>query len=78
MRAFSCGAKDFGDFYVDFVRSLTRILFPFCLIAALIFVWLGTPQTLSGYMSVKTVEGATQLILVGPVWRLSLHNAGRD
>jgi len=67
VRAFVVGAKDFGNFYVDFVRSLTRILFPFCLIAALIFVWLGTPQTLSGYTSVKTVEGATQLILVGPV-----------
>jgi K+-transporting ATPase ATPase A chain len=67
VRAFVVGAKDFGNFYVDFVRSLTRVLFPFCLIASLILVWLGTPQTLSGYTAVKTVEGATQMILVGPV-----------
>jgi len=67
IRGFRAGSKDFGNFYVDFVRSLTRVLFPFCFIAALILIWLGTPQTLSGYTTVKTVEGATQSILVGPV-----------
>jgi K+-transporting ATPase ATPase A chain len=67
VRGFVVGTKDFGNFYVDFVRSLTRILFPFCFIAAIILVWLGTPQSLNGYTAVKTVEGATQMILVGPV-----------
>lgn len=67
VRGFTTGSKDLGNFYADFVRSLIRVLFPLCLIASLIFVWLGVPQTLSGYTSVKTVEGATQLILVGPV-----------
>ena len=38
-----------------------------CFVAALIFVWLGVPQTISGYTVVKTIEGATQPILVGPV-----------
>jgi K+-transporting ATPase ATPase A chain len=67
IRGFRMGSKNFGNFYVDFVRSLTRVLFPFCLIAALVLVLLGTPQSLNGYTSVKTVEGATQSILVGPV-----------
>ena len=67
VRGFVAGTKDFGNLYVDFVRSLTRILFPFCLIASLILIWLGTPQSLNGYTAVKTVEGATQSILVGPV-----------
>jgi len=67
VRGFTAGSKDLGNFYVDFVRSLTRVLFPLCLVASLIFVWLGIPQTLSGYTLVKTVEGTTQLILVGPV-----------
>jgi len=67
VRGFKVGTKDFGNFYVDFVRSLTRVLFPFCFIAAMILVALGTPQSLSGYTTVKTVEGATQMILVGPV-----------
>lgn len=67
VRGFIVGSKDMGNFYVDFVRSLSRILIPLCLVASLILVWLGVPQTLSGYSAVKTVEGATQSILVGPV-----------
>jgi K+-transporting ATPase ATPase A chain len=67
VRGFKNGAKDVGNFYVDFVRSLTRVLFPLCFVAALVFVWLGVPQTLNGYTAVRTVEGATQVILVGPV-----------
>ena len=67
VRGFKTGSKDLGNFHVDFVRSLTRILFPLCFVASLVFVWLGVPQTLNGYTIVKTVEGTTQLILVGPV-----------
>jgi K+-transporting ATPase ATPase A chain len=67
VRGFRTGSKDLGNFYVDFVRTLTRILFPLCFVAAMMFVWLGVPQTLNGYTAVKTVEGTTQLILVGPV-----------
>jgi K+-transporting ATPase ATPase A chain len=67
VRGFMRGSKDMGNFYVDFVRSLTRVLIPFCLIAALILIALGVPQTLSGYQTLTTVEGATQQILVGPV-----------
>ena len=67
VRCFVAGAKDLGNFYVDFTRSLTRILLPMCLIASVIFVALGVPQSLGGYEMVKTVEGATQTIIVGPV-----------
>jgi K+-transporting ATPase ATPase A chain len=67
VRAFVVGSKDMGNFYVDFVRTLTRVLIPFCLVAAIVLVALGVPQTLSGYTTVTTVEGASQSILVGPV-----------
>ena len=67
VRCFVVNAKDLGNFYVDFVRSLTRLFLPLCLIAAIALVGLGIPQTLSGYTTVKTIEGATQSILVGPV-----------
>jgi K+-transporting ATPase ATPase A chain len=67
VRGFTSGSKDLGNFYVDFVRTLTRILFPLCFLASLIFVFLGVPQTINGYAIVRTVEGATQSILVGPV-----------
>src|SRR5260370_22471509 len=56
-----------GNFHVYFVRSLTRLLLPLCFVSALIFVGLGVRQTIGGYQSVQTVEGATQTILVGPV-----------
>ncbi|HML02365.1 MAG TPA: potassium-transporting ATPase subunit KdpA [Candidatus Bathyarchaeia archaeon] len=67
VRGLIVGSKGLGNFYVDFVRSLTRILIPMCLIAALVLVWMGVPQTLNGVTAVTTVEGATQSILVGPV-----------
>ena len=67
IRGFIVNSKDMGNFHVDFVRTLTRLLLPFCFVAALIFVGLGVPQTLNGYQTVKTLEGATQTILVGPV-----------
>jgi len=67
VRGFVTHSKDLGNFYVDFVRALTRLFIPLCILAALAFVYLGVPQTLGGYTAVKTVEGATQYILVGPV-----------
>jgi K+-transporting ATPase ATPase A chain len=67
VRGLVVGSKDMGNFYVDFVRSLTRLLIPFCFVAALILVWMGVPQTIGGYMPIKTVEGATGSVLVGPV-----------
>src|SRR5438093_5898605 len=68
IRGFVAHSKDLGNFYVDFTRSLTRILLPLCFVASLVFVGLGVPQTLRGYERiVSTVEGTTQTILVGPV-----------
>ena len=67
VRGFTAGSKDMGNFYVDFVRALTRIILPLCLIASLILVFLGVPQTLNSFTTVKTIEGTTQVILVGPV-----------
>jgi len=71
IRGFIAHSKGMGNFYVDFTRSLTRILLPLCFVASLVFVGLGVPQTLTGYQVVTTVEGATtratQAILVGPV-----------
>jgi potassium-transporting ATPase potassium-binding subunit len=71
VRGFISGSKDLGNFHVDFVRSLTRILLPLCLIAAIVLVALGVPQTLNAYSIVQTVEGTTQTILVGPVASLA-------
>lgn len=67
IRGFLAHSQNMGNFYSDFVRSLTRLLFPLCFIASIVFVGLGVPQSLGGYTLVQTVEGSTQTILVGPV-----------
>jgi len=68
VRGFVTGSKNMGNFYVDFVRTLTRIIFPLCFIASLILIFLGVPQTLNSYTTIKTIEGTTQTILnIGPV-----------
>ena len=67
VRGMRSGSTHMGNFYVDFVRVLTRIMIPLCLVAAIVLVALGVPQTLGGYTTVTTVEGSSQTILVGPV-----------
>jgi potassium-transporting ATPase potassium-binding subunit len=67
IRGFIVGSKNLGNFHVDFVRTITRILLPMCLIASVVFVVMGVPQTLNASTTVTTVQGATQSILVGPV-----------
>ncbi len=67
VRGFIVGSKNMGNFFVDFVRTITRILLPLCLIASVVFVIMGVPQTLNASTTVTTVQGATQSILVGPV-----------
>jgi K+-transporting ATPase ATPase A chain len=67
VRGFISNSKDLGNFHVDFVRSLTRIFLPLCLVASIVLVALGVPQTLNAYSIVKTLEGTAQTILVGPV-----------
>ena len=67
VRGFIVGSKNMGNFHVDFVRTITRILLPMCLIASVVFVVMGVPQTLNASTTVTTMQGTTQTILVGPV-----------
>ena len=67
IRGLIVGSKNVGNFHVDFVRTITRILLPLCLIASVVFVVMGVPQTLNASTAVTTLQGTTQSILVGPV-----------
>lgn len=67
VRGLKAGSEDMGNFYVDFTRSITRVLIPLCFVAAVALIALGVPQTISGYVNLTTIEGASQTILVGPV-----------
>lgn len=59
--------RPLGNFYVDLVRSITRILLPISIVGAVLLIITGVPETLAGPATVTTLEGATQVIARGPV-----------
>jgi potassium-transporting ATPase potassium-binding subunit len=56
-----------GNFYIDLIRSITRILLPISLIIGLLLLIGGVPETLAGSAVARTLEGTTQVIARGPV-----------
>jgi K+-transporting ATPase ATPase A chain len=56
-----------GNFWVDVTRCTLYVLIPICVPYALFLIWQGIPQTLGGYVDATTLEGAKQVIAVGPV-----------
>ncbi|WP_100901581.1 potassium-transporting ATPase subunit KdpA [Nostoc flagelliforme] len=59
--------RKLGNFYVDLVRGITRILLPISIIGAIALLVAGVPQTLKETLVVRTLEGGTQYIARGPV-----------
>jgi K+-transporting ATPase ATPase A chain len=60
-------AKGIGNFWVDLTKITLYILLPICVVYALVLVALGIPQTLAGSVTATTIEGAKQVISLGPV-----------
>lgn len=56
-----------GNFYIDLIQSITRILLPLALILGLLLLINGVPETLAGPAVATTLEGSTQVIARGPV-----------
>ena len=56
-----------GNFWVDMTRTTLYVLLPLSLVVALAFAALGVPQTLSASVEATTLEGAKQVIALGPV-----------
>ena len=61
-----------GNFFVDLVRIITRVLLPFSIVGGLLLVWQGVPQNFSGNVAVDTIEGTKQVIAMGPVAALEI------
>lgn len=55
-----------GNFWSDLIRSTVYILLPLSLVLALALVLEGVPQTFAGYAHATTVEGAPQVVPLGP------------
>ena len=56
-----------GNFYVDLVRTITRLLLPLSFLFALVLVLVGVPQTFTNYLVAHPITGGTQEIVLGPV-----------
>ena len=59
--------SDLGNFYKDFVRSLTRVLLPLSLIVAIVFAFNGMPMTFRGPEKIYPVQGDAVQVATGPV-----------
>ena len=71
--------RQLGNFYTDMVRITTRVLVPAAFLVGLFLVSQGTPQTMIGNLTVKTVEGSYQDIALGPVAALeSIKHLGTN
>lgn len=56
-----------GNFYQDLLLSITRVLLPLAIPGALLLILAGVPETWSNPVTLTTLEGANQVIALGPV-----------
>jgi len=61
--------RPLGNFYVDLIRSITRILLPIAIVGAIVLIVSGVPETLAGPAVFPTLEDPkiSQAIARGPV-----------
>jgi K+-transporting ATPase ATPase A chain len=79
IRGLMARQNNLGNFYVDLVRSITRIFLPLSFIVALFLVFQGVPETLHGAANATTLEGVKQTITRGPVASLeSIKHIGTN
>ena len=55
-----------GNFYTYFIKSITRILLPLCVIVSSILIFQGTPMTFEGKDEMMTLEGNKVEVSRGP------------
>jgi potassium-transporting ATPase potassium-binding subunit len=60
-------ATGIGNFWADLTRITLYLLLPICLVYALFLIACGVPQSFAGSVTATTLEGAEQVIALGPV-----------
>lgn len=79
IRGLSGRTADFGNFYNDMVRIITRVLVPGALIIAVLLISQGVPQNFTANQTVHTIEGKLQDLAMGPVAALeSIKHLGTN
>jgi K+-transporting ATPase KdpA subunit len=61
------GTHELGNFWVDLIRGVFRVLIPLSIVFGLILIGLGVEQSLTGAHTVTTVAGGGQTLIGGPV-----------
>ena len=56
-----------GNFYKDFLLSLTRIVIPICFVVSVLFLFRGVPMTFKGPDTIVSLQGDTVQVARGPV-----------
>jgi potassium-transporting ATPase potassium-binding subunit len=61
--------RPLGNFYVDLIRSITRILLPISIVGTVVLIAAGIPETLAAPTVMPTLEdpNISQAIAIGPV-----------
>ncbi|GAB3640550.1 potassium-transporting ATPase subunit KdpA [Spirosoma arcticum] len=68
-----------GNFYQDFILSITRLFVPLSLLGAALLTFTGVPMTFEPYQVIKTLQGAEQTVTTGPVAAmLSIKHLGSN
>jgi K+-transporting ATPase ATPase A chain len=55
-----------GNFWVDVTRTILYVLLPLSVVLAVVLIGQGVVQSFAAYIPVKTVEGGSQIIPLGP------------
>lgn len=63
--------RDLGNYYVDLVRGIVRLMIPLTVIVALLLTWQGVPSSYDGAQRTETLDAAAEMrqqqIPIGPV-----------
>lgn len=79
MRGITGKKTTVGNFFVDFIRVITRVLMPIAILVSVVLISQGVPQTLLPNKTVTTIEGKFQDIALGPVAALeSIKHVGTN
>ncbi len=58
--------ENLGNFWTLFIKSITRLLLPLSIIAAIVLVFNGTPSSFDGKDTITTLQGDTVQVSRGP------------
>jgi K+-transporting ATPase ATPase A chain len=80
LRGFArAGSTTLGNFWVDVTRAVLYVLLPLALLLTPVLVAEGVPMTFAAYAHANTLQGAQQVIALGPVAGLeAIKNLGTN